>query len=140
MIYSIGAISSFSQPENKQPSKMAKDIPSQSVKDEFLPDCYQKLSERDVPRMKGDWGPRLTKTYKRWDKDLQAWDVREKGSLKMKRRDTKCKSLMKTYKEFAEFPLNVTLGALRGIYGVIGISALRHAIREKGVIIPKNFK
>lgn len=140
MINQISQTGSFTPPQKNDAAILGADIPSADVKDEYLPDCYQKLSERDVPRMKGDWGPRLQKTYKRWDKDLKTWDVREKGSLRMKRRDTKCKSLIKTYKEFAEFPLNVTLGALRSVYGVLGITALRHAIREQGVIIPSNFK
>jgi len=122
----------------QETNKQSKDISAGQIKEEYLGDCYKKQSKRDVPMMKGDWGPRLKKTYKRWDKDLQTWDVREKGSLPLKRRNTKCKTLAKTYMEFAALPYDMSLGTARSLYGVIGLSALRKAIREKGVLLPEN--
>ena len=112
-------------------------ISGPSVKNYML-DCYKKKSKRDVPMMKGDWGPRVSKSYDRWDPDLQKTDHREAGSLSLKRRDIKAKTLAKTYSKFAEVNSEVTLGSLRGFYGVSGISALLRAIRLDG--IPKQFR
>ena len=68
--------------------------------------CYDKQSPLDVPLMKGDRGPRLKHTYKRYDKDLDTVDIRESGSLPLKRRDTKCGTLARTYREFIKEVLN----------------------------------
>lgn len=97
-------------------------------------DCYKQLSTRDVPMMKGDRGPRLKRSYKRWDKDLEIWDDRQKGSLPLMRRDTKCGTLAEKYREFSSLPMDMSLGTVRNIFGAIGISALRTALRN-GVVI-----
>jgi hypothetical protein len=111
---------------------------TETQKDRYLSDCYKKLSDKDVPMMKGDWGPRITSSYQRWDQDLQAFDKREAGSLQLKRRDTKVKSLSQKYREFAEINADVSLGSLRGFYGVVGLNAIRKEIRENG--IPDQFR
>jgi hypothetical protein len=104
-------------------------ISADQVKEEYLHDSYKQMSERDVPMMKGDCGPRIKTSYERWDKDLQVWDKREAGSLPLQRRNTKCGTLAKKYREFQHLPYDMTLGAVRNIYGEIGIAALRQAIR-----------
>lgn len=127
-----------SQPATIKHRPKENEISSDKIDQQYLKDCYKKQSDRDVPMMKGDCGPRLKKTYKRWDKDLQTWDVREKGSLPLKRRNTKCGTLAKTYREFAALPYDMPLGAVRSLYGTIGLSAIRHAIRTQGVLTPGN--
>lgn len=117
----------------KPPEKMKSNIKREELDNQYIKDCYKKQSKRDVPMMKGDWGPRLKESYMRWDKDLQVWDKREAGSLHLKRRDIKAKTLAKTYREFAQINADVSLGTMRNIYGYIGLNALRKAIREKGV-------
>ena len=122
----------------RPPGNIKSEIPRNEIDNKYLKDCYLKQSERDVPMMKGDRGPRLKYTYNRWDKDLQIWDKREAGSLPLMRRDTKVKTLAKTYREFAKFNIDLNLGTIRSIYGTIGLNALRKSIREKGV--PPQFR
>lgn len=136
MVRNIGTgTNNYYNTKNIKPEKQTKE--EAGGPDAGIKDCYKKLSPRDVPRMKGDWGPRLRESYMRWDKDLQAFDKREKGSLKLRRRDTKAKTLAKTYREFCNIATDITLGSLRGFYGTVGITAIRKAIRENG--IPKEF-
>ena len=132
MIKGIGP-SNISGAYNKI-ENLRSNIPKEEVDDSYLKDCYKKQSKNDVPMMKGDRGPRLKHTYYRWDKDLQIYDKREKGSLPLKRRDTKVKNLAKRYREFAKLNAELTLGTVRSIYGVIGLNALRKAIREQGAL------
>lgn len=107
-------------------------IPGRTDESHIL-DCYKKLSEKDVPMMKGDCGPRLKTTYNRWDKDLEMYDKRNAGSLPLLRRNTKAGKLAQTYREFENVASDVTLGALRSVCGTIGIGHLRKCIREQGI-------
>ena len=137
MIRDINTNQTNSLYKSDETGTKSRKIKADEIDDKYLKDCYKKQSPRDVPMMKGDWGPRLKNSYKRWDKDLQIWDNREKGSLPLKRKNTKVGTLAKTYREFALLPYDLSLGTVRSIYGVIGLNALRQAIREKGVVLPQ---
>ena len=103
--------------------------------------CYDKQSPTDKPGMKGDRAE-ITGAYDYAPDGLGREIHRARGSLRMKRGDTKLMTLSNTYPEFwwlcgvmnsGNPPAALTLADARRFYGKHSITGLRKAIRKDWV-------